>query len=96
MSFLSHADFYEKKKGAIFIHQGRTYLVDECNTDQRYACVHLVRVDWTTQQRDYTNVNVINTSMSKCIRGTTHFVGYGRVQSKKIIHGSIVSDALCS
>ncbi|ORY97959.1 P-loop containing nucleoside triphosphate hydrolase protein [Syncephalastrum racemosum] len=78
---------FEIYEGAIFIHQGRTYLVDECNTDQRYACVHLVRVDWTTQQRDYTNVNVINTSMSKPIHGTTHSVGYGRVQIETVVFG---------
>lgn len=71
--------------GAVFIHQGRTYLVEECNVDQRYAKVHAARVDYTTQQRDFTNVNAITTVMSKPIqvndKETRRRVFYGRVQS---------------
>lgn len=79
-------------QGAIFIHQGQSYLVEECNVDQRYAKVHLARVDWTTQQRDYTNVNAIQTVMRKPISsdsdsdGVKNFVGFGKVQSKYCKH----------
>ena len=71
--------------GAIFIHQGKSYLVEECNVEHRYAKVHFTRVDWTTQQRDFTNVNVINTTMSKPIgpaENRRNTVAYGKVQSK--------------
>ncbi|KAG0186754.1 hypothetical protein DFQ28_007358 [Apophysomyces sp. BC1034] len=70
---------FEIYEGAIFIHQGTTYLVEECNVDQRYAKVHLTRVDWTTVQRDYTNVDPINTLNSKYIRNTDHMVYFGEV-----------------
>ena len=77
----------KKKLGAIFIHQGKPYLVEELNSEKRYAKVHLTRVDWTTQQRDYTNVNVLSMSMSKPIsspENRRNTVGYGKVQSKNL------------
>ncbi|KAI5957033.1 HRQ1 [Candida margitis] len=44
-------------EGGIFLHQGQPYLVKEFNHDQRYAKVERVNVDWTTSQRDYTDVD---------------------------------------
>ncbi|CCG24735.1 ATP-dependent RNA helicase [Candida orthopsilosis Co 90-125] len=43
--------------GGIFLHQGQPYLVKEFNHEQRYAKVERVNVDWTTSQRDYTDVD---------------------------------------
>ena len=77
----------QKKIGAIFIHQGKPYLVEELNSEKRYAKVHLTRVNWTTQQRDYTNVNVLSMSMSTPIsspENRRNTVGYGKVQSKNL------------
>ena len=48
----AHRASFEIYEGAIFIHQGRPYLVQECNIDKRFAKVCLTRVDWTTVQRD--------------------------------------------
>ncbi|CAO3690216.1 unnamed protein product [Rhizopus stolonifer] len=78
---------FEIYEGAIFIHQGRTYLVEECNIDKRYAKVHLVRVDWTTTQRDYTDVDVIKTDASKCIEDTKNLVCYGQVKVSTTVFG---------
>ncbi|KIH90204.1 DEAD/DEAH box helicase domain-containing protein [Sporothrix brasiliensis 5110] len=47
--------------GAIFLHQGTTYLVREFSPDQGLARVERVRVDWTTQQRDFTDIDPIET-----------------------------------
>lgn len=44
-------------EGGIFLHQGQPYLVKEFNHEQRYAKVERVNVDWTTSQRDYTDVD---------------------------------------
>lgn len=73
---------FEIYEGAIFIHQGRTYLVEECHIDKRYAKVHLVRVNWTTTQRDYTDVDAIKTDASKQIMETKNLVCYGQVRGK--------------
>ncbi|KAG2226825.1 hypothetical protein INT45_005790 [Circinella minor] len=81
---------FEIYEGAIFIHQGKPYLVEELNVEKRYAKVHLTRVDWTTQQRDYTNVNALSTSMSKSIGSTKNrwnTVSYGKVQIETIVFG---------
>ncbi|KAL1902529.1 ATP-dependent 3'-5' DNA helicase [Sporothrix stenoceras] len=55
--------------GAIFLHQGTTYLVREFNPDQGMAKVERVRVDWTTQQRDFTDVDPIETQAIRRIGG---------------------------
>lgn len=80
-----HRAGFEIYEGAIFMHQGITYLVEECNTDRKIAKVHLTRVDWTTVQRDFTNVDALSTDRSKSIRATRNLVYYGKVK------GNIVS-----
>ncbi|CAI5757258.1 unnamed protein product [Candida verbasci] len=44
-------------EGGIFIHQGQSYLVKEFNHQQKYAKLERVDVDWTTRQRDYSDVD---------------------------------------
>lgn len=44
-------------EGGIFLHQGFPYLVKEFNPDDRYAKVERVKVDWITQQRDFTDMD---------------------------------------
>ncbi|KAI8079987.1 DEAD H helicase [Halteromyces radiatus] len=79
---------FEVYEGAIFIHQGRTYLVEECNVDHRYAKVHLTKVDWTTRQRDYTNVNVLETKKKKPIlSSSSQLVSLGQVEKETIVFG---------
>ncbi|KAF7728390.1 hypothetical protein EC973_006198 [Apophysomyces ossiformis] len=78
---------FEIYEGAIFIHQGKPYLVEECNIDQRYAKVHLTQADWTTAQRDYTDVNPINTLSTKPVHGTRHMVHFGEVQVETVVFG---------
>lgn len=71
---------FEIYEGAIFIHQGRPYLVQECHIDKRFAKVHLTHVDWTTSPRDYTDVDTISTDESKHILNTRNFVCFGKVK----------------
>lgn len=44
-------------EGGIFLHKGVPYLVQEVNVTDRYAKVSRVDVDWTTRQRDYTDID---------------------------------------
>ena len=55
--------------GAIYLHQGVTYLVRDFSPDKRIARVERVRVDWTTQQRDFTDVDPIETQAIRRIGG---------------------------
>ena len=53
--------FFTIYEGGIFLHQGTTYLVKEFSPERKMAKVSLVKVDWTTQQRDFTNIDPIET-----------------------------------
>ncbi|RAH59749.1 DEAD/DEAH box helicase [Aspergillus piperis CBS 112811] len=53
--------FFTIYEGGIFLHQGQTYLVHELNTSMYFARVSRVHVDYTTQQRDYTDIDPIET-----------------------------------
>ena len=45
------SDTITRLLGAIFFHQGITYLVKELNVDKKYAIVVATNVDWHTRQR---------------------------------------------
>ncbi|KAI9476016.1 MAG: P-loop containing nucleoside triphosphate hydrolase protein [Benjaminiella poitrasii] len=78
---------FELYEGAVFIHQGRTYLVEECNIDKRYSKVHLARVDWTTSQRDYTDVDATSTKEMKYVMNSRYAVSLGRVKVSTVVFG---------
>ncbi|CAO3652445.1 unnamed protein product [Cunninghamella echinulata] len=78
---------FEIYEGAIFIHQGQTYLVEELNVEFRYAKVHLTRVDWITRQRDFTNVNILETLMKKEILSHPIWIYFGKVEKETVVFG---------
>ncbi|CAO0799241.1 unnamed protein product [Mucor circinelloides] len=82
-----HRVGFEIYEGAIFIHQGRTYLVEECNIDKKYSKVRLARVDWTTVQRNYTNVDALSTNTTKHILDTRNTVSFGKVTVSTVVFG---------
>ncbi|MBB4738496.1 DEAD/DEAH box helicase domain-containing protein [Actinoplanes octamycinicus] len=45
--------------GAVYLHQGVSYLVDELDLDDAVALVHQEEPDWTTHARDVTDVSVV-------------------------------------
>lgn len=47
---------FELYEGAIFMHQGQSFLVKELNHDRRFARLERTNVEWTTRQRDFTYV----------------------------------------
>jgi DEAD/DEAH box helicase domain-containing protein len=57
-------------EGGIFLHQGHTYLVKECSPERKLAKVERVKVDWTTQQRDFTDIDPIETEAIRSIPGS--------------------------
>ncbi|KAJ2959119.1 hypothetical protein NQZ79_g5404 [Umbelopsis isabellina] len=87
---------FELYEGAIFIHQGVTYLVDECNVDQCYARIRRVNVDWITRQRDFTDVDANDVERSRLmtegqrlfygkLKVSTHVYGYYKVDKRNHI-----------
>jgi DEAD/DEAH box helicase domain-containing protein len=46
--------------GAVHLHQGVSYVVDDLDLDDAVALVHAEEPDWTTHARDVTNLSVVN------------------------------------
>jgi DEAD/DEAH box helicase domain-containing protein len=49
-------------QGAVYLHQGRSYLVDELDLDRSAALVHQEAPDWTTSARDVTDIEILTTA----------------------------------
>lgn len=73
--------------GAIFLHQGETYLVRDFDQDKQMARVEKVRVDWTTSQRDYTDIDPIATEAVKQLSGSRWRAYYGSIRIRQVVFG---------
>ncbi|KAL3466388.1 hypothetical protein BJX64DRAFT_274641 [Aspergillus heterothallicus] len=63
--------FFTLYEGGIFLHQGQTFLVKELNPDRFFARVVRVHVDWNTMQRDFTDIDPIETEHMRPIDHTS-------------------------
>ncbi|XP_024012105.1 uncharacterized protein LOC18018302 [Eutrema salsugineum] len=50
--------FFQVYEGAIYMNQGRTYLVTSLDTKEKIALCKLANVDYYTRPRDFTNIHV--------------------------------------
>lgn len=74
-------------EGGIFLHQGYTYLVKEFSPERKIAKVQLVKVDWTTQQRDYTDIDPIETEAIRRIPNSLSRAFYGAIKIRAVVFG---------
>lgn len=79
--------FFTIYDGAIFLHQGETYLVRDFNPEKQMARVEKVKVDWTTTQRDYTDVDPIETEAIRKIKGSMSRAFHGTIKIKQVVFG---------
>lgn len=79
--------FFTIYEGGIFLHQGHTYLVKEFSPERRIAKVSLVKVDWTTQQRDYTDIDPIETEAIRKIPGSLSRAFFGAIKIRAVVFG---------
>lgn len=79
--------FYTIYEGGIFLHQGNKYLVKHMSPDRMIAEVELVHVDWTTQQRDFTDIDPIETEAIRRIPGSLSRAFYGDIRIYQNIFG---------
>lgn len=79
--------FFTIYEGGIFLHQGSTYLVKEFLPEQKMAKVSLVKVDWTTQQRDYTDIDPIETEAIRRIPHSLSRAYYGSIRIRATVFG---------
>lgn len=79
--------FFEAYPGAVFLHQGTTYVCQEVHHDQRCAYMLASRVSYHTRPRDYTDVDACQVWR---LRSLVHVQGhafYGKVDIKNHIWG---------
>lgn len=81
-------------EGGIFLHQGDSYQVKEFSPERRMAKVSRVKVDWTTQQRDYTDIDPIETeAIRRVVSGAGDGIQnrcrayFGRIKIHAVVFG---------
>ncbi|TQB69656.1 hypothetical protein MPDQ_001565 [Monascus purpureus] len=75
-------------EGGIYMHQGQPYLVTELNPDRRLAHIVRVNVDWSTMQRDFTDIDPIETESQRLINSTSLCRAfYGSIQIHSAVYG---------
>ena len=74
-------------EGGIFIHQGLPYLVKDFNVDEKFALVERVNVDWTTSQRDYTDVDPVLIERLRSLKELDVPVYFGNIIKTSIVFG---------
>ncbi|KAJ5542364.1 Helicase C-terminal [Penicillium sp. DV-2018c] len=85
--------FFTIYEGGIFLHQGTSYLVKELNPDARLARVVRVHVDWSTMQRDYTDIDPIETEAMRTISPgsdastSTAHAFFGTIKIYAVVYG---------
>ncbi|KAK1043779.1 ATP-dependent 3'-5' DNA helicase, partial [Friedmanniomyces endolithicus] len=79
--------FFTIYEGGIFLHQGLTYLVKEMSTERMIARVELVKVDWTTQQRDFTDIDPVETEAIRRIPGSLSRAFFGTIKVLQNVFG---------
>ncbi|KAK4666854.1 ATP-dependent 3'-5' DNA helicase [Podospora pseudopauciseta] len=78
--------------GAIFLHQGLTYLVRDFNPSTKIARVERVKVSWTTKQRDYTDIDPIETEALKPLSPAAQAF-YGSIRITQTVFGFFKVDS---
>ncbi|KAF2714248.1 P-loop containing nucleoside triphosphate hydrolase protein [Pleomassaria siparia CBS 279.74] len=79
--------FFTIYEGGIFLHQGNTYLIKEFSQERMIAKVEYVKVDWTTQQRDYTDIDPVVTEAIRRIPGSLSKAFYGPIKIQQVVFG---------
>ena len=80
--------FFTIYEGGIFLHQGHTYIVKEFSPDRKIAKVQFVKVEWTTQQRDFTDIDPIETeAIRRLPRPSLSRAFFGSIRVKAKVFG---------
>jgi DEAD/DEAH box helicase domain-containing protein len=68
----SHSTVHD---GAVYLHQGETYVVRSLDLDDSIALVDAETPDWTTSARDLTDIRIVSTRESHRHRGVSLHLG---------------------
>ncbi|RDA89505.1 hypothetical protein CP533_5771 [Ophiocordyceps camponoti-saundersi (nom. inval.)] len=73
--------------GAIFLHQGQSYLVKEFLPDKQLAKVEKVKVDWFTTQRDFTDIDPTETEAIRKLSSSRSLAYHGTIKIRQQVYG---------
>ncbi|MGI2335669.1 MAG: DEAD/DEAH box helicase [Dehalogenimonas sp.] len=71
----SHSAFFQLFPGAVYLHQGESFIVRSLDTDARIARVETNEEPYYTEAKDITELKVVKVSHSGFIRGTPVSLG---------------------
>ncbi|WNV91726.1 DEAD/DEAH box helicase [Umezawaea sp. Da 62-37] len=71
-------------QGAVYLHQGESYLVDDLDLDQGLALVHAARPDWSTMARESVDITVVRTVEERRYDGVSVCLGEVEVTSQVV------------
>jgi DEAD/DEAH box helicase domain-containing protein len=78
------AAHYQVHEGAVYLHQGASYVVDELDLEDAVAIVHAEEPDWSTHARDVTALSVVSVRSSVSAGPVQLFVGEVDVTSQVV------------
>lgn len=70
--------------GAVYLHQGESYVVDDLDLEQGLALVHTEDPDWNTSAREIVDISVLNTEHKQTYDGVTVCLGEVAVTSQVV------------
>nr|WP_116051005.1 DEAD/DEAH box helicase [Amycolatopsis palatopharyngis] len=70
--------------GAVYLHQGASYVVDDLDLEQGLALVHTEDPDWNTSAREIVDISVLNTEHKQTYDGVTVCLGEVAVTSQVV------------
>ncbi|GLW95522.1 DEAD/DEAH box helicase [Actinokineospora globicatena] len=71
-------------EGALYLHQGRSYVVDELDLDGLLALVHAESPDWSTSPREVVDITVLSTLSQQAFGGVNVCLGEVAVTSQVV------------
>jgi DEAD/DEAH box helicase domain-containing protein len=72
--------------GALYVHRGETYVVDELDVDDACAVVHAESPDWTTVARDVTDLGIVGTDRTRPLGTVTAHTGVVDVTNQVVAY----------
>ncbi|WP_197321752.1 DEAD/DEAH box helicase [Saccharomonospora sp. NB11] len=70
--------------GAVYLHRGESYVVDDLDLEQGIAFVHAEDPEWSTSARDVVDIEILDTVESRSYGGVTVNLGHVAVTSQVV------------
>ena len=73
-------------EGALYVHRGDTFVVDEFDVDDACAVVHADNPEWTTVARDVTDLSVVSVEQTRGLGTVTAYTGVVDVTNQVVAY----------